>query len=59
VVFSRFMNLHLIVRFSYYTHLHLHLFRSVLAWCGSVRYGSCGFLDCVGEVYTPSYKVLD
>jgi hypothetical protein len=34
-VFSGFLHLHLIVRFSYYTHLHLHLLRSVLAvWCG-------------------------
>jgi hypothetical protein len=39
VVFSGFMHLHLIVRFSYYTHLHLHLLRSVLARCGSVWCG--------------------
>ena len=46
------MHLHLIVRFSYYTHLHLHLLRSVLARWGAVRCGSCG---CVGEAYTPTY----
>ena len=38
-VFSGFIHLHLIVRFSYYTHMHLHLLRSVLAWCGLVRCG--------------------
>ena len=40
------MHLHLIVWFSYYTHLHLHLLRSVLTWCGA-----CGFLGCVGITY--------
>jgi hypothetical protein len=39
-VFFGFMYLHLIVRFSYHTNLHLHLLRSVLAWCGVVQFGA-------------------
>ncbi len=42
------MNLYLIVRFSYYTHLHLHLLRSVVMQCGSYS-----FIGYVGETYTP------
>ena len=49
-VFSRFMHLHLIVRFFYYMHLHLHLLRSVLAQCGVgavLRFGLDSFgSDC-------------
>ena len=56
-VFSWFMDLHLIVRFSYYTHLylHLHLLRLVLARWGVVW---CGFCSCVGEVYTSRWESL-
>ncbi len=54
MVFSGFMHLHLIVWFSYYTHVHLHLLRSVLALCVSVRCGSCSFFGCVSEAYTPN-----
>jgi hypothetical protein len=53
-VFSGFMHLHLIVQFSYYTQVHLHLLRSILARCVSVRCGSCGFFGYVGEAYTPN-----
>jgi hypothetical protein len=35
------MHLHLIMRFFYY--MHLHLLRSVLAWCGAVRFGVVRF----------------
>ena len=50
-VFSGFMYLHFIVRFSYYTHLHLHLLRSVLAQCDVdvvLRFG----LDSFGADWT-------
>ena len=39
-VFSEFMHLHLIVRFSYYLHLHLQLLKSVLTQCGAVWCGA-------------------